>query len=99
MESCQITLYQACLCVVFALTQRITVGAAFLKPGSFKEATFLERKTKQYIAPVTPSRPSGRTLGWIQACLLSTVRLRVTLVLLRVPGTAVLVTSTASGDT
>lgn len=99
MKSCQITLNQACLCVVFALKQIITVGAVCRKLGSFKGATFLERKTKQCIAPVIPSSPPGRPLGWIQACLHSTVRLRAALVLLRVPGTAVLVTSTASGDT
>lgn len=98
-ESCQVTLNQACLCVAIALKQKITVDAVFLKPGSFKGATSFERKTKPCMAPVTPSGPPGRILGWIQACLLPTVRLRAALVLLGVPGTAVLVTSAASGDT
>lgn len=98
MESWQITFGPGLSCVIIALKQ-ITPSAAFVKLGSFQGATFFDSETKLCNVLVTPSGLAGRTQGWVlEDCLLPAGRRRATLVLLRVRGIAVLVTSTVSWD-
>lgn len=59
MESCQITLNQACLCVVIALKRRITVGAAFLKRGPLKGLHFLRGRQSNALHLSHPAAPQA----------------------------------------
>ena len=98
MESWQITFGPGLSSVIIALKQ-ITPSAAFVKLGSFQGAMFFDSETKLCNVLVTPSGLAGRTQGWVlEDCLLPAGRRRATLVLLRVRGIAVLVTSTVSWD-